>query len=332
MTSIPSSASSCWRGLAPSDAALEPAVAEQADQRDALHLVAAARAPAPRRCSPSRPCRSPCASPRSARRSGRPDGTGRTTAPRSRRSPGRRLRSTSRRTSRWSPPSPAPRAGLRASASPGCSPACDLVEPGLRLLHALERDLVAHRVLARRRAARRAPRQRLGASSRVPATGIIGSLVPCWSSTGTSPPRPSRRRRNPPGGTNGLIASTPAGRARSLRRRPSASASPPPCEKPRDDGLRRGRSRARRTRRRGGRRARRAPRRSSRLELVLGEAEVVPREPRRRGAPDRAGARSTNRPFRVEVAAAGHRGRARRRRSRGGAAGGGRRRCRGRRW
>ena len=36
---MPSSASSCWRGLAPTDRPLEPAVAEQADHRDALHVV-----------------------------------------------------------------------------------------------------------------------------------------------------------------------------------------------------------------------------------------------------------------------------------------------------
>ena len=36
---MPSSASICWRGLAPTDDALDPAVAEQADHRDALHAV-----------------------------------------------------------------------------------------------------------------------------------------------------------------------------------------------------------------------------------------------------------------------------------------------------
>ena len=83
MTSMPSSASSCWRGLAPTRA-LEAAVAEQADHRDALHAVLLRE----RRLVVDVDLHDLVgagASRRSSRRSARPAGTARTTAPRSRR-------------------------------------------------------------------------------------------------------------------------------------------------------------------------------------------------------------------------------------------------------
>ena len=75
------------------------------------------------------------------------------------------------------------------------------------------------------------------ASSRVPATGIIGSSVPCWRSTAMSAARLPVDVEQPERGTNGLIASTPAGcgrslategRARARARRPARTRRRPP--------------------------------------------------------------------------------------------------------
>ena len=258
MTSIPSSASSWGRGLAPSDARSsrpfrnrpmsgmlctsyslrERGLLVDVDLHDLVGALAHRRDLLDDRA--------------------RPGGTVRTTAPRSRRSRAVRPRAPRSRSSRWSPASPGPRAAARAAA-PTALAGAHGVEPRVRVLHALERDLVAHRVLAVDDAARRAraappPRSRLFA-----ARGSSGRRCRAAAAPGRRAPRPSRRRTSSSrderahrehAGRVRTVAATQT-RARARARRPARTRRRPP---------RRATCRARRTRCRAGRRRGRAPR------------------------------------------------------------------------
>ena len=171
------------------------------------------------------------ASPRSARRSDRPGGRVRTTAPRSRRSRAVGLQHLALPLRGGDGPSPGSPAAARAAA-PTAAHRC-----GWRRA----RRAPAARSRARPRGPSGTRRTRAGlrvrrapaARSRDRCTGIIGSSVPCCSSTGTSfaaSQSTSSARRSV--GTNGLMASTPAGCGRSDRPSPSMSASPAPWENP----------------------------------------------------------------------------------------------------
>ena len=101
-------------------------------------------------------------------------------------------------------------------------------EPEPRVLQALLRHLVGHRILPVDD--RHAPAASRAAAVRPYSTRISGSTMPCWMRTGGAPAKsysnPSRSGRKP------LMPSSPAGRGRSLRRSPRASVRAQPWEKP----------------------------------------------------------------------------------------------------
>ena len=229
---MPSSASSCGRGLAPSDGALHAAVAEQPDERDRLHLVLLRELRLLVDVHLDDLVGALRASRRSARRSGRPAGTARTTAPRSRRSPACRCAAPRRRTRGGHRPHRRSGGGS-GSGSDGCSPARTASSHACASCDALQRDLSGPsgtpRTTIGTSCSIRSPREIAAAA----ATGIIGSSVPCCTSTGidraasqsTSTPSDVGQR------TGSSRAPRPGARA-STAASASASASPPPCENP----------------------------------------------------------------------------------------------------
>ena len=260
---MPSSASSWGRGLAPERRPLEPAVAEQADERDALHVVLLRE----RRLLVDVHLHDLVGA-LAHRRDLLDDRADLAARPAPRRPEVDDHRHVGaehlgRRSSRWSPPSPGLGRRLGQRLASGARRRAPASSHALRLLHALERDLVPHRVLAvddRDARLDAAPRPARGCRL----TGIIGSSVPCWSSTGTSrralevdaeeARRHERAHREHARGS------------RCARDGPSAEREREPAAlgEPADDRLRARRSRARRTRRRAGRRPRRARRRRRR--------------------------------------------------------------------